>query len=1217
MKKLLKCKPVHIMNRFREKYIPVRMFVMGAILLIYNISTYAEAQSYIRVGKRSLSIEKLFKEVKNQTGLTVIYNNNKLNKNNVIAVPEGNMELNSLMRLVLKDQALDYEFEDEYIIIKPKDNQAPTSTSQQSRKVKGKVLDEEGIPLPGVAVMIKGTSIGTATDIDGNFSLDIPEDKTIIVVTFVGMSPKEVDVSGKDQVTVTLKSDLTDIEEVVVTGFQKIDRRLFTGAATKISAEEAKVDGMVDIGRMIEGKAAGVSVQNVSGTFGAAPKIRVRGAASIYGDQKPLWVVNGVVLEDVVDVSPDELSSGDAETLISSSVAGINSDDIESFQILKDASATALYGARAMNGVIVITTKKGTTGKPIVNITSEFTARLKPRYSEYDIMNSQDQMSVFLEMQNKGSFNHADMVRDQHGGVFYKMYEEINKYNSSTDKYGMGNTPEARAKFLQKYEMANTDWFDELFKTSVAQNYSLSISSGSESSRYYVSASFYNDPGWTVADDVKRYTTRLRGDFDINDKLNLALSASGSIREQKAPGTFDRVEDVVNGGVSRDFDINPFSFALNTSRTMRVKDDNGNLEYYRRNWAPFNILNEIDNNHIDFTVLDLDIQGELAYKIHPKIDYKFVGSIRYVMNTQEHKINESSNTSMAYRSAVEHTVREANKFLYEDPEDPNAIPQVVLPSGGFYNRIDNKLVSYYLRNTINYNNTFNDIHSVNWLSGQELRYADRQESFSNGYGYQWNRGGIPFTDYRILKQNIQGGFPYFGMGESFDRFVAFFTNIAYSYKGRYTLGVTGRMDGSNQLGESIDARWMPTWNVSGKWNIKEENFMNSLNFISHLSIRGTYGLVGSMGPARNSSLILKNDVTFRPYQSEIEPYMYIDELENSELTWEKLYEANVGLDIGFLNNRISLETDFYKRSSFDLIAQIQTSGIGGEAWKFANYADMESKGVEFSLGTKNIRMSNFSWETNITFAYNENEITNLKSKPRIYDLIKAEGGPLEGYPVRSLFSIPFEGLDESGLPQFTNEDGESVREVFFQGRETEFLKYEGQIDPKVTGGFGNIFKYKNLRLNVFMTYQFGNVIRLYPSFDNNYSDWAAMTNDFKDRWVVPGDENKTNIPTIVSSRVNSDITGLKKSYNSYNYSDQRVAKGDFIRLKEVSLSYKLPPSALEFVGFKSAQVKFQATNLHLIYSDDKLNGQDPEFFGSGGVAMPVPKQFTFTVKLGI
>lgn len=275
---------------------------------------------------------------------------------------------------------------------------------------------------------------------------------------------------------------------MVVTGYQKIDRRLFTGAATRVNAEDAKMDGVMDIGQMLEGKAAGVSVQSVSGTFGTAPKIRVRGASSIYGDSKPLWVVDGVVLEDVVDISPDDLSSGDAATLISSAVAGLNTDDIENFQILKDASATALYGARAMNGVIVVTTKRGKKGVTKVSYTGEFSMRLKPSYGSYNIMNSRDQMSVYRELESKGWLNHAEISRQSNGGIYKKMYDLINTYDPINGKFGLENTPEARAAFLKKYEMQNTDWFDVLFKNTLTQNHSVSLTGGSDKSNYYFSA---------------------------------------------------------------------------------------------------------------------------------------------------------------------------------------------------------------------------------------------------------------------------------------------------------------------------------------------------------------------------------------------------------------------------------------------------------------------------------------------------------------------------------------------------------------------------------------------------------------------------------------------------------------------------------------------------------------------------------------------------------
>ena len=347
--------------------------------------------------------------------------------------------------------------------------------------------------------------------------------------------------------------------------------------------------------------------------------------------------------------------------------------------------------------------------------------------------------------------------------------------------------------------------------------------------------------------------------------------------------------------------------------------------------------------------------------------------------------------------------------------------------------------------------------------------------------------------------------------------------------------------------------------------------------------------------------------------------MQIEDLENSEWTYEKKHEFNVGADFGFIDNRINLSLDYYTRNNYDLIGLINTQGGGGQGTKYANVASMKSSGVEFTLSTKNIRTKDFQWTTDFIFSKSKNEITELDSKARVMSLISGMGFAEKGYPVRALFSIPFQGLNEDGLPTFINEDGEvTITDINFQeALKKDFLKYEGPTDPTITGSFGNIFSYKNFKLNVFMTYSFGNVVRLDPVFKSEYSDLDAMPKEFRNRWTVPGDEAYTNIPVIAHTRQVKDIPNLKYAYNAYNYSDVRVAKGDFIRMKEISLSYDFNPAWIKQFKLNNLQLKLQATNLFLIYSDSKLNGQDPEFFRSGGVASPVPKQFTLTLRLGL
>jgi hypothetical protein len=280
---------------------------------------------------------------------------------------------------------------------------------------------------------------------------------------------------------------------------------------------------------------------------------------------------------------------------------------------------------------------------------------------------------------------------------------------------------------------------------------------------------------------------------------------------------------------------------------------------------------------------------------------------------------------------------------------------------------------------------------------------------------------------------------------------------------------------------------------------------------------------------------------------------------------------------------------------------------------------MEAYGVEFTLDTKNIVTKDFTWSNSFNIGYSKNKITRLEAYPRVWDLVLEGGYPREGYPFRGLFSIPFMGLNEEGHPLTINEDGETgVGNVYFQETSnTDYLKYEGPIDPPITGGFDNTFRYKNIRLSAYLNYQFGSVIRLDNMFSYRYSDLNAMGREFIDRWMLPGDEAHTTIPVISSIGQNEVNTKMQIAYNSYNYSTERIAKGDFIRLRDVTIAYDLPKALLTKAGIQNVQLKLVGSNLLLLYSDKKLKGQDPEFFKSGGVAMPVPKQFTFSIRVGL
>ncbi len=1097
----------------------------------------------------------------------------------------------------------------------------------QQKTITGVVSDDQGIPVPSANVTLKNNpQQGTYTNFDGEFTIEASSGD-VLVISAIGMATKEVTVDSKNEYSIPLKTDVSTLDEVVITGFDNVEKRLFTGANSTIDAKTLKVDGVVDVSRMLENKAAGVNVQNVTGTFGAAPKISIRGASSIFGDTKPLFVIDGVVQEDIINLDFSQLASGDATTLIGSSIAGLNANDIKNIEILKDASATALYGARALNGVVVITTKSGLRETPTtITYTLEQTVRATPTYSQYDILDSQETMSIFKEMEQKGFLTQAGVVQSRSGGVYYGMYNKVNNFISndyrsqySDNGFEVTNKPEFRNRYLQQYETANTDWFNTLFKQSLTQNHSLSFRGGGKNNQYYASVSFFNDPGLTIADGVSRLTTNFKNTFNFSDKFDLTLSSKASRRTQDAPGTYAQSDNVVSGTVSRDFDINPFSYALNTNRTIRPYDSNGNLEYVWDNYSDFNIINELRNNYIDLEVLDFLFQIDSDYDITDEITYRLTASGRYVNSTNEHNVTEDANAAEAYRSMGTTIIRDNNPFLFEDPEDPTAQPRSVLPYGGIYIKRDNTLESYYLRNTLNYKTKFNDIHDLIVFLGQDLRYVDRTQTYFEGYGIQYNRGYVPNLEPDFFDKYIGESGQYFGKTEYRERTVSFFGKATYAYDNRYVFAATGRYDGSNRQGQSTSSRWLPTWSVSGKWNVTNEDFLDDSTILSNLQFRPSYGLTATAGPATNSLAIFQSDVIFRKLVAQRENILNITDLQNNDLTWEKQYETNIGLDVGLFNNRVNLSTDVYRRKGFDLIDYVTTSGIGGQYVKAINNADMTTEGLEISLNTTNIQTDNFSWNTTVNFSVFDQEITKLQDRPDVLDLVDLTGGNVVGYPRNSLFSFDFEGLNSQGLPTFNIPGENKITGANFQDNEniTDYLVYEGPVEPNHSAGFSNTFNYKNWSLNFFISSSWGNKIRLKPTYSSTYSDLDVFTKDFANRWLLPGDENSTNIPVIPDRRLVEQNPNLNRAYNAYNYSTQRVADGGFVRMKNISLSYNFPSELLDKLGVNTFSLKLLTTNPFLIYSDDKLNGQDPEFFLSGGVAYPILKQYTLSLNLSI
>ena len=925
-----------------------------------------------------------------------------------------------------------------------------------------------------------------------------------------------------------------------------------------------------------------------------------RGQTSINQEAKPLWVLNGVILQDEIDLKPEDLVSEDAKLLIASAIPGLTAESIESFRVLKDASATAVYGPRAIAGVVEVVTKKGAVGASSFTYTNESTFRLIPTYDQYNIMNSQEQMSVIQELMQGGHYEFQNVVTQKNKGVVGKMYELFYELDGQGNSRVL-NTEAGRRAYLQEAERRNTNWFKQLFQTSVMQNHTLSFSSGNERSTYYASLSLLSDPGWQKGNKFSQYATNLNANYNLSSKVRLGLITDLSYRDQTAP-----IQD-------------GYKYALNHSRTLSAKD------YYTTNYAPYNIFNEIDNAYIDTDIATLRIQGQLSWKITPKLEAALMGAIRYQSNTQKTEYKENSNWVLSYRAMPNTTVRDNNTNLYKDPNDPFALPIVALPKGGIREKRDRTSLANNLRATLSYKDTFAEgLHSIALFGGFEMDNAKNTNDMNRNYGLLYNAGNYASFSYLMFKKLQEEFRNYYTIADTENNNQAFFANASYTFNGRYTANGTLRYDASNAFGPSRYLRWMPTWNAGVKWDVTQEKFFTFLKPLSHLSLKASFG-VTAVAPSVSNSLeqLYINNPWRNSAQRELG--LEIQNIANHDLTYEKNQELNIGADMGFLDDRINLSVEWFHRHSYDLIGDIVTQGTGGFTTKKGNMAQMRIRGLEIGLETTNIKTADFSWKTSFIYSRAKNEITELLTTPTIRDMIgystsaTSQGGfARAGYPLKSIFSVPFNGLNDRGLPTFLDEHNQStIGGIRFDSRNVDFLKYAGTLIPTDKGSFSNTFQYKGISLGVVLTYSYGNVVRL-RKLSNIYTDYGNLPRELNNRWQFAGDEAKTNIP-VVYTTYTQQVYGYNEviqAYNTYDYSDIRIAKGDNIRLKEISLGYTFDKDFLRETRIRQLSVKLQATNLALLYADKRLNGDDPDYLANGYTPIS-PKRLIFTLRVGL
>lgn len=1080
----------------------------------------------------------------------------------------------------------------------------------QETTIKGKVIDEYGEPLIGASVYIDKSTIGektaaegiianhnlgTIADLNGEFSLNIPKGITHLTFGFIGYETLQVEIGNKTHLTVKMKESSNTLNTVVFTGYQKVEKRKLTSAVSTVKASDIVQSGTSSIDVMLGGQVAGVAVAPTSGAPGAPAKIRIRGTASMSGTQDPLWVLDGMPLEGT---NLPSLDDKDISQLFTSTIAGINPSDIEDITILKDAAATAIYGVKAANGVILITTKKGKVGKPVVNFNSKLTFVSRPDMDKLQLMNSSEKLDMELRLAKYPDLdsNNPNTTRGAIGQLFEK-HGVLEQYRTG----GLASLPAELQANIANLRGINTKWGDEIYRTAVNQDYGLSINGGSERATYYFSTGYYNELGNIDQTSLKRLNVTLKSDFKIFDNLKVGASI---FYNERTRGDF-----LAGGG----WETNPNNYARIANPYTPIYNEDGSYHYdpngriFSGRVLDFNILEERLNTSNRLKNRSLNMLFDVDWEIISNLNFRTQVGLQRDNGRDQKYASENSyyNRYQIYRSVI------GGKEPY-------------LPQGGIIKNDDLVSSQWTVKNVAEYRKTFDEVHELDIMIGNELRRNKEERIFSAAYGYNDKTltnepiifpDEVRARDFPLFKRTFIQGAAY-----------AFYTNVGYTFNNKYTFFGSVRIDGSDMFGADTRDKYLPIWAASGAWRVGEESFMRDLKWVDDLKLRVSYGLQGNVDKETSRYLIGdKKTAVILPGQ--IEQVIQPSNLPNDRLRWEKTQTWDGGIDLAVFNNRISMSLDVYHRESNDLLSIKQIPLENGMQTVNLNWAKMTNKGVEVNLVTRNIVNSKFRWSTTFNIAKN----TNRVDKEYIPD--NQTTPSREGLSVNAMFAYKTAGLDEQGYVLFQKGDKKVTAEEFFSLEDPygggffyqstlnnkelrDLYTHVGDSDPKVTGGINNNFKLGQFSLDIACAFNLGQWIKETPFYDMIEMDRGVnRTRRMNEVWTP--DNKSGKFPRMIGPDTEGGdrmadymafVPGYVLSSDVFRNLDIWYKKINYLRLSNVRLDYKFSNNIVSKLGLSSLNVNVEARNLFVIASN--YDGYfDPETYGNI-YAQPMPKSVT-------
>ncbi len=1037
---------------------------------------------------------------------------------------------------------------------------ASAELMDQGKVLKGMVKGTDGIPLPGVSVVAKGTTVGTITDANGKFVVsNITPGMKVLSFSFVGMKTQEVPIGEKTDFIITLEEESVGLDEVVAVGYGTQKKKDLTGSISRVSGKDLVLPSTSTFDQMLQGKVAGVQITQTSGAPGASVNVLIRGVSSITGGNQPLYVIDGFPI-NISEGSSNLLNVGASNYSASAManntadrinpLASINPSDIESMEILKDASATAIYGSRGANGVVIITTKRGSIGKSQFNVEASY--GIQQVAHKLDLMNAQEYAEFVAEGRDNawvyagGKASDPNSVRTQ-----------------ATKVPDAFRNPSAIT--------TDTDWQDIIFRVAPVQNYQISANGGNEKLKYLVSGGFFNQGGIVLTSDYKRFNLRTNIDAQVLDNLRIGSTISGSYGYGFFPNTEGHYG---SGGVIMMVDA--------ASPTIPARDTNGN-PYFNADDVTYG-LGFLAN---PLTILNKDNYSDIRDKanvlINNYLEYKILNGLTFKSTVG---INYDAGTIKLWRSS--------------------AIPNYTTlnyPSSAGVTKTDN--LEWLNENTLSFKRIFKEKHSFDALLG----FSEQKSTYN-----RLSAGATDFpTDYvsYISAGTVNSGTQI----KSQWSMLSMISRFSYSYAGKYLLTATLRRDGSSRFGSNNKWGTFPSFSLG--YNLSEESFMKTLQYINNLKLRFSYGISGNNQIGNYSTIGLLSSANYVNGISRV-PGLVPSSLSNDDLTWEKSRQTDIGLDLGLFKNRISIIADVYKNRKTDLLLAVELPAASGYSSSTQNIGDIENKGIELALETVNVKNRNFNWTSSFTFSANKNKVLKLATEgARIsnnsYQVTQV------GYAISSFYMLNaigvFQNAQEvasSPLQHSKVQPGDLKFEDFDKNGTitSSDQKIVGDPWPNYTWGFNNRFAYKNFSLSIALNGSHGGSTYL---LNNGMTNSAGVQNQLASihRWKSEADPGDGRTPRAIRS--NYAYSMATSSYYLYDTS--------YLRIKNINLSYTFPRELISRIYLNGLTVYMDVAN---VYTFTDYPGYDPEASSSGNSitssgldygTFPTARTYTFGIKL--